>query len=237
MTVLLADFEKRYPGGTVIRAALERPADRFSVTVLFGPSGCGKTTILRCLAGLERPEHGRIRFADETWLDTAAGVFRPPQRRGIGFLFQDYALFPHMNVASNIAYGLSGVPRAERRRCVGEMLDMLGLTGMERRVPGGLSGGEQQRVALARALVMEPRLLLADEPTGNLDTRTGNAIHELVVELNRERGMTMLVVTHNEDLAARMPRRLHMVDGRIVEQCAARAHEEAKAIQASEAPA
>ena len=101
---MTADFEKRYNGGPTIRAALGLPVGRSHVTVLFGPSGAGKTTVLRCLAGLERPERGRIRFARETWVDTDVGVMAPPQARGVGYLFQDYALFPHLTVAGNITY-------------------------------------------------------------------------------------------------------------------------------------
>src|SRR6516162_409194 len=113
---LEARFEKRFSGGPVILADLHRPTDRFSVTVLFGPSGCGKTTTLRCLAGLERPEEGRIVFQEKTWFDARRREFLTPQQRDVGYLFQEYALFPHLSVAQNIAYGLGGIPRPERRR-------------------------------------------------------------------------------------------------------------------------
>ncbi len=139
------------------------------------------------------------------------------EKRGVGMMFQDYALFPHLTVARNVGFGLGRRPPAEAQARVAAMLDLVGLSGQADAYPHELSGGQQQRVALARALVMNPRLLLADEPTGNLDHRTGNAIHDLVMELNRERGMTMVVVTHNEDLAMRLPRRVLMLDGRVVD--------------------
>lgn len=218
MSTLSAEFQKRYPGGATIRASLEIPADRFSVTILFGPSGCGKTTILRCLAGLERPEHGRIRCGDETWFDAYAREFVPPQRRGIGFLFQDYALFPHMTVAANIAYGLHGTPRSEQRRRVGEMLGIMQLTGMDRRYPHQLSGGEQQRVALARAIVRQPRLLLLDEPLSALDAPTREQLRR---ELRRMLGafaIPCFIVTHDRLEALALGDQLIVLDKGAVRQ-------------------
>src|SRR5205823_4699837 len=132
-------------------------------------SGSGKSTALRCLAGLERPDRGTIRFGDEIWFDSARGIFLPPQRRRIGYLFQDYALFPHLRVAQNIAYGLAKFARQQR---IEEITALLGLSGLEDRYPKQLSGGQQQRVALARALVCRPRLLLLDEPLSALDAPT-----------------------------------------------------------------
>ncbi len=196
-TNLSADFEKRYPGGPVIRAALEQPADRFSVTILFGPSGCGKTTVLRCLAGLERPERGHIRYANETWLDTSAGVFVPPQRRGVGFLSQDFALFPHLTVAANIDYGLHRLSRSERTRQLSDMLDLLQLTGLDGRYPNQLSGGQQQRVALARAIIRRPRLLLLDEPLSALDALTREQLRRELRRLLTEVSTPCFVVTHD----------------------------------------
>src|SRR5260370_35846750 len=157
---LVGEFEKHFPDGPPIQVRLCRPADHFSLTVLFGPSGSGKTTILRCLAGLERPERGYIRFGDETWFDSDRGIFLPVQRRRIAFLFQEYALFPHMTVAQNVGYGLRGVAHPERRRRVEEITTQLGLVGLESRYPEQISGGQQQRVALARAMACRPRLLL-----------------------------------------------------------------------------
>src|ERR1700722_6113243 len=176
MSALEADFEKRFPAGPTIHGRLRLPAGAPFVTVLFGPSGAGKTTVLRCLAGLERPESGTIRFGDETWFDAEARVCVPPQHRGVGYLFQDYALFPHLTVEGNIAYGLGNVPKAERRNRVGEAVALLRLGGLERRFPRQLSGGEQQRGALAGAGVPHPRLLLLDEPLSALDAPTRESL-------------------------------------------------------------
>ena len=197
MSTLLVDIEKRYPGGATVRAAMDRPTDRFSATILFGPSGCGKTTILRCLAGLEKPQRGWIRYRGETWFDAATGAFIHPQARDIGFLFQDYALFPHMTVAANIGYGLHAAPDGERRRRVGQMLDMMRLTGMERRYPAQLSGGEQQRVALARAIARQPRLLLLDEPLSALDAATRDELRRDLRRLLSELAIPCFIVTHD----------------------------------------
>src|SRR5262249_5678666 len=143
---LEADFEKRFRGGPVIRAALALPAEApagAAVTVLFGPSGSGKTTILRCLAGLERPECGHIRFAGGVGFEAARGFALPPQRRAVGYLSQDYALFPHLTVAGNVGYGLTG-GREQRQRRVRDLMERFGLSGLEGRYPRQLSGGQQQ---------------------------------------------------------------------------------------------
>jgi molybdate transport system ATP-binding protein len=197
MSRLEAAFEKRFGRAAVIRAALEAPADRFGVTVLFGPSGCGKTTTLRCLAGLERPESGFVRFAGETWSDAERRVFVPPQRRGVGMLFQDYALFPHLTAEANVSYGLGGVPRPERRRRTAELFDLLRLAGLEGRYPAQLSGGQRQRVALARALAPRPRLLLLDEPLSALDAATREPLRRELRGLLRAFDTPTVLVTHD----------------------------------------
>ena len=170
MSELVAQFEVRYPQGAVIRADLRRPATGFSVTTLFGPSGCGKTTVLRALAGLLQPQSGRITFDGETWFDSATGSMRSPQERNIGLLFQDYALFPHLTAAQNVAYGLRSLTSQERERQVGELLARFGVADLRDRYPSQISGGQQQRVALARTLARRPNLLLLDEPLSALDT-------------------------------------------------------------------
>src|SRR2546426_10368731 len=166
---MTADFEKRYNGGPTIRAALGLPAGRSHVTVLFGPSGAGKTTVLRCFAGLERPERGRIRLASEMWVDADAGVMAPPQARGVGYLFQDYALFPHLTVAGNITYAIHDLDRVERRLRLAEMLRLLRLEGVEGRRPAQLSGGAEQRGGAARGLGRRPPPLLLAEPPSAAD--------------------------------------------------------------------
>lgn len=194
---LSASFIMRFPGGAVIRGELERPVRGHSITVLFGPSGCGKTTVLRCLAGLERPQEGRIQFGDETWFDAARDICLPPQQRGIGFVFQDYALFPHLNIEENLAYGLREFPADERRRRVSEMLERFELRGLEKRRAGQLSGGQQQRAALARALVRRPRLLLLDEPLSALDATLREQLRSELRRLLMASGIPVLLVTHD----------------------------------------
>ena len=192
-----AEFEKRFPGGPVIRARMASPTDAFSVTVLFGPSGSGKTTTLRCLAGLERPDVGSIRWGQETWFDATQGVFLPPQRRGVGYLFQDYALFPHLSVARNIRYGITELSRHEQRRRVAELLDFLQLTGLEQRYPKQLSGGQQQRVALARALARRPQVLLLDEPLSALDAPTRDQLRRELRQWLIGLKTPTVIVTHD----------------------------------------
>jgi molybdate transport system ATP-binding protein len=198
---LNARFALRFAGGPEIAAALELPLDPPRVTVLFGPSGCGKTTVLRCLAGLERPQSGEIRFGEERWFDAASGQSLPPQQRGIGFVFQDYALFPHLDVAGNVGFGLGRLPAGERRARVAAMLARLGLEGLAGRRPRELSGGQQQRVALARALVREPRLLLLDEPLAALDAVLRDSLRDELRQLLLQASTPALVVTHDRNEA------------------------------------
>src|SRR6266478_1495787 len=185
---LVAEFEKRFLDGPPIQVRLRRPVDHFSLTVLFGPSGSGKTTALRCLAGLDRPQRGYIRFGDETWFDASCGILVPPQRRQIGYLFQEYALFPHLTVERNVGYGIRRIGDAERRTRIAEITDLLGLAGLEDRYPHQLSGGQQQRVALARALAPKPIVLLLDEPFSNLDPDMRGQMREEVEEILRLTG-------------------------------------------------
>jgi molybdate transport system ATP-binding protein len=192
----VAKFEKRFPQGAVIRGDLSQPAGKFFVTVLFGPSGCGKTTILRCLAGLERPESGIISLGDDPWFDAQRRLFRSPQERDIGYLFQEYALFPHLTVAENIAYGIHGLPGSERGHRVGEMLDRFSLSGLEMRYPHQVSGGQQQRIALARVLARRPRLLLLDEPLSALDSTLREGLRSELRRLLGQFNIPVVMVTH-----------------------------------------
>ena len=164
---LLIDFEKRYRDGPTIQVNLSLPAAPGRVAVLFGPSGSGKTTLLRALAGLDRLEHGHIRFQGETWCDTRGRVFLPPQARRVGFLFQDYALYPQMTVRDNLRLGLHHpAARGRSDNGIDLALDLFPiLRKRSRQLCGTMSGGEQQMVALGRALVSRPRLLVLDEPS------------------------------------------------------------------------
>src|ERR1700731_583402 len=165
---LIASFLRQHAPTVSVRADLEPGAGDNRVMVLFGPSGSGKTTILRCLAGLDRPQEGFIRFGEEVWFDAAVRIDRPPQQRRLAYVSQDYGLFPHLTVAQNIRFGMDAAPPPEHDR-VGTILHRMHLDGMERRFPTQLSGGERQRVALGRALARNPRLVLLDEPLAALD--------------------------------------------------------------------
>ena len=185
-----------------------------------GRSGVGKSTLLHVLGTIDAPTSGRIIFEDKDIGKLGASQLAAFRNRSIGFVFQFHHLLPEFTALENVMMPQL-IQRVARRTAEERALALLHLVGLAERVthrPGELSGGEQQRVALARAVVMRPRLLLADEPTGNLDTVTGEAILELFERLNRELNMAMMVVTHSPELANRMPRRLRMVDGRIEER-------------------
>ncbi len=214
-----ANFVRRFSDGPEIRVeALQTPAEA-GVTVLFGASGAGKTTVLRCLAGLERPEEGTIRFGEETWFDAGRSVFVPPRKRRIGFVPQDYSLFPHMSVERNIGYGLNELPDMERRSRIRETMRWLGLDGLEMRLPLELSGGQQQRVALARAVVRRPCVLLLDEPLASLDAPTRVRLRGELSQLLRQLGIPTLLVTHDRTEALALGNRLVVMDGGKNVQC------------------
>jgi len=167
------------------------------ITALFGPSGAGKTLTLRHIAGLERVGEGRISLHGRLLADAAAGHHLPPRERRVGYLFQEYAVFPHLDVARNIAFGLADRPRREREARVAALLEMVDLAGFDGRRVRGLSGGERQRVALARALAPEPALLLLDEPFAALDFRVRRALRGSLREVQRRTGVPMVLVTHS----------------------------------------
>ena len=171
---------------------------------LLGPSGCGKTTLLRLLAGFYTPDAGEIRFGDRAVNDV------PPHERGIGMVFQNYALWPHMTVSENVSYGLKlrKVSSSDMARRVQEVLEKVGLTGLGDRYPGQLSGGQQQRVALARALVLNPQMLLLDEPLSNLDAKIRVQVRAEIRKLQKELGITAVYVTHDQEEALAMSDRI-----------------------------
>jgi iron(III) transport system ATP-binding protein len=190
-----------YPRSQVPRPAVEAvslPLASGRIGVLIGPSGCGKTSLLRAVAGLERVSAGRITMAGQTLSDAGAGVHLEPEARRIGMVFQDYALFPHLSVADNVAFGVHHLPRAERSARVQEMLDLVGLGHAAKRAPHQLSGGQQQRVALARALAPQPQLLLLDEPFSSLDVDLRERLAHDVRQILKDHGTTALVVTHDQ---------------------------------------
>jgi lipoprotein-releasing system ATP-binding protein len=197
-----------------------------SMVAVVGASGVGKSTFLQILGTLDLPTSGSIKFDDEELTTMPPSRLAEFRNRRIGFVFQFHHLLPEFTALENVMMPAL-IQRIHTDRARRMARDILGRVGLSHRLthrPGELSGGEQQRVALARAMVLEPSLLLADEPTGNLDRATGEAIHQLFVELNREHGSSLLVVTHNPDLAALMPRRLHMISrhdghgGRLIEE-------------------
>ncbi|TML62365.1 MAG: ABC transporter ATP-binding protein [Actinobacteria bacterium] len=201
-----------------LRVDLTVPARGFDVglaldvgretVALVGPSGAGKTTVLRAIAGLVRPERGRVECDGETWFDSAGRVDLRPEERSVGLVFQDYALFPHLSVERNVAFGGRGR--------VGELLDRFGIRHLARARPRELSGGERQRVALARALAREPKAFLLDEPTASLDAHTRVVVRAELGELLRELGLPALLVTHDfEDAAALADRVGVLVDGEL----------------------
>ncbi|MFT9256832.1 MAG: ABC transporter ATP-binding protein [Acetobacter sp.] len=194
----IRNLRKTYPGSAVPAVAdATLTLERGRMLTLLGPSGCGKTTLLRMLAGLTLPESGLILVGGRSMI----GV--PLHKRNMGMVFQSYALFPHLDVARNIAFGLEvrGLNDAARRKRVGDMIDLMHLGGLERRRVADLSGGQRQRVALARALAIEPDILLLDEPLANLDVKLRSIMRDEIRTLQRRLGMTSVFVTHDQEEA------------------------------------
>jgi iron(III) transport system ATP-binding protein len=195
--IRLEGVTKRYGAVTAVKDLTLAVTDREFVTLL-GPSGCGKTTLLRLLAGFVRPDAGVIRVGDVVLSSPDAVV--PPERRGMGMVFQNYAVWPHKTVHENVAFGLEvrRVSAAETRARVSRVLELVNLGGLERRYPNELSGGQQQRVALARSLVVEPAILLLDEPLSNLDAKLRERMRWELKDLQRRTGITFVYVTHDQ---------------------------------------
>jgi iron(III) transport system ATP-binding protein len=186
------------------------------ILTLLGPSGCGKTTTLRIIAGLERPDSGIVRLNNR--VVASDSVFVPPEKRGVGMVFQDHALFPHLTVSENIAFGLRGQPPAEIKKTVGEMLHLVGLLPLAKRYPHALSGGERQRVALARALAPHPVLVLMDEPFSSLDADLRMEMREHVRRILKSMRATVVFVTHDQEEALYMGDRLAVLQKGHLEQ-------------------
>jgi molybdate transport system ATP-binding protein len=213
--VIDVSLEKALPGFTLSVAW----AAHARVVALFGASGAGKSVTLQCLAGLQRPDRGRIIVDGETYVDRELGVDVPARARRVGYVFQGYALFPHLTVAENLAYGLAGRPRARRAQRVAELIERLGLRGLADKRPATLSGGQQQRVALGRAIAPEPRLLLLDEPLSALDAPLRRQLRDDLATVLRDLPMTTVLVTHDVAEAFHLADHIVVYDGgRVVQQ-------------------
>ena len=213
--VAVEDVALRF-GSCVALDAVSLEVETGEILCLLGPSGSGKSSLLRVVAGIERPSGGRVRIAGTDV--TAPGVFVEPEQRRVGMVFQDFALFPHLTVAANVAFGLARRSRAEVDRTVGALLERLGLTRYATSYPHMLSGGERQRVALARALAPEPRVLLMDEPFSSLDDRLRDRVRQETIAVLRETGTTTIVVTHDPGEAMRIADRIALMRaGRLLQ--------------------
>lgn len=214
--VSIRNVTKAFPGGVtaVDNVSLDIAQNEFFA--LLGPSGCGKTTLLRMISGLETPTAGQIVIGGEDM------AFTPPNRRPTNMVFQSYAVFPHMTVEQNVAYGLkvTGVPTDETRRRVGEALEMVKLQQLAGRKPDQMSGGQRQRVALARALVKRPKVLLLDEPLSALDAKLRDDMRMELTRLQETVGITFIIVTHDQDEALSMASRIAVMDKGAVQQVA-----------------
>jgi spermidine/putrescine transport system ATP-binding protein len=212
----LVALRKEFDGGVVAVDGIDLAIASGEFFALLGPSGCGKTTTLRMVAGFERPTAGEIRLDGKDLSQTA------PNKRPVNTVFQSYALFPHMTVSDNVAYGLrwvKGLSKVERQRRVDEVIEQVRLTELADRRPAQMSGGQQQRVALARALVLRPQVLLLDEPLGALDAKLRKELRAELITVHREVGITFILVTHDQEEALEMSQRLAVMNLGQVAQC------------------
>lgn len=211
---------KQYRMGSAtvsVLKGIDLTINRGETTALVGPSGAGKSTLLHILGALDRPSSGEVRYNGEQLFDRSDRELADFRSRSIGFVFQFHHLLPEFTALENVMMP-AVIARKEHKKAQGvavELLEDMGLGHRLQHRPGELSGGEQQRVAIARALVMEPELLLADEPTGNLDAATSETIYEILMKIQKRIGVAMVIVTHNESIAARMGQMVRLVDGMI----------------------
>ena len=209
-------------GQGVVRAldGIDLTVDAGEMVVLLGPSGCGKTTLLRSIAGLERPDDGEIDINGRCVYSAARKAFLPPEARDLGMVFQSYALWPHMDVRTNVAYPLRcrRVPKAQVRPRVDAVLDAVGLHGLAERLPSQLSGGQQQRVSLARAIVANPSVILFDEPLSNVDAKVREQLRREIVRLQREFGFGAIYVTHDQSEAGALADKLVIMSAGHIEE-------------------
>jgi multiple sugar transport system ATP-binding protein len=214
------DISKVFEGNIQAIGNLNLQVEEGEFLVLLGPSGCGKTTTLRCISGIESPETGEIALGERTVFSASEGINVPARDRHIGMVFQNYALYPHMTVANNIAFSLKTrkYPKAEIEGRVKEAIEMVGLEGLEDRHPRELSGGQQQRVAVARVLAARPHYLLFDEPLSNLDPKLRVALRAELKTLHRKIGATSIYVTHDHNEAMILGDRIAVMDGGTIIQ-------------------
>ena len=232
--VIIEDLKKSFQhmGRTLdVLKGIDLKIHAGQILAIVGQSGAGKSTLLHCMGTLDLPSSGRIRLGGEELTTMSHSRLAAVRNRDIGFVFQFHHLLPEFTALENIMVPglIQGRPRREMEKRAQSLLEEVGLSSRASHRPGELSGGEQQRVAVARALALDPKLVLADEPTGNLDSSTSDAIHELFFQINREHGTTIVVVTHNPAFAERMPRVVRMRDGRVEFDDVGRAHEATRA--------
>lgn len=208
--ISIRNLQKQYhlDSGSLFQAlkGIHLHVEQGAFFTMLGPSGCGKTTTLRAIAGLDRPSHGEIELNHQTVYSSEKNIFIPPEHRGLGMVFQSYAIWPHMTVGENVGYPLEKqkLSREERNKKVSEALEMVGLTGYSEKLAPNLSGGQQQRVALARALISKPQLLLLDEPLSNLDAKLREQMRKELKKLQKLSGITTVYVTHDQEEALAM---------------------------------
>ena len=239
--VTIADLKKSFQhmGRTLeVLKGIDLTIYAGQILAIVGQSGAGKSTLLHCIGTLDLPSSGRIRLGNEELTTMSGTRLAAVRNRDIGFVFQFHHLLPEFTALENVMVPglIQGRPRREMEKRAQALLEEVGLSNRASHRPGELSGGEQQRVAVARALALDPKLVLADEPTGNLDSATSDAIHELFFQINREHGTTIIVVTHNPAFAESMPRVVRMRDGRVELDDVGRAHPSGESARSS-APA